>query len=241
MVRTNSAMRRFCAARARSMPERVCCWRGCRLLRHRSNGIAAMDLDPGSTIVEVRSGAGWLTEILAGLHYQVECIEPAETMIAAAKERVAGFLAAHAMGGLLPRVRWHCTTLEESELPNGSADAMLFFESFHHIIDEHTALKNAHRIMKPGAVLCILGDANWNPGHQGQESFWQEEMDRFGTLESPFTHGYLEHALMKNGFVRFQRYHSVNGLVPIERGTDPVRGFAQLDAETVNLITARRL
>lgn len=206
------------------------------------NGIRAMGLAPQATIVEVGSGTGWTTEILAGLRYKVVCLEPAELMLEAARRRVADFLALRRMPQLAANVRYHCSTLEEAEfIPAQSADAMLFFESFHHIIDEHKALDQAFRILKPGGVLCILGDSNWIPGHERQESFWVEEMARFGTLESPFTHEYLLEVLGQHGFADIRRHHSVNGLVPVEDGQNPVADFAgDLNAAYVNLFTARR-
>jgi len=204
------------------------------------NGIQAMDLDPQATILEVGSGTGWTTEILAGLRYRVVCLEPAEVMLDAAKERVSRFLQAHAMPQLATNVSYHCTTLEEAELPDHFADAVLFFESFHHVVDENRSLQQVARFLKPGGVLCILGDANWIPGLKEQEEFWLEEMKRFGTLESPFTHEYLMQLLATYGFADIRRHHSVNGLVPVEREHEPVSKFAgHLDARYVNLVTAR--
>lgn len=204
------------------------------------NGIQAMDLEPQATILEVGSGAGWTTEMLAGLRYRVVCLEPAEVMLEAARERVPAFLQAHAMSQLITNVSYYCTTLEEAELPDHFADAVLFFESFHHIVDEHRSLRQVVRFLKPGGVLCILGDANWIPGLKEQEDFWVDEMERFGTLESPFTHTYLVELLASYGFMDIHRHHSVNGFVPVEREDEPARNFAgHLDARYVNLITAR--
>ena len=205
------------------------------------NGIQAMELEAGSTIVEVGSGAGWATEILAGLKYRVVCLEPASIMLEAAKQRVDKFLEAHAMSELASNISYRCATLEEFELPPQSADAVLFFESFHHVINEHSSMLQVARVLRPGGVLCILGDSNWIPGLKEQEDFWVAEMERFGTLESPFTHTYLTELLSTYGFVDIRRHHGVNALVPVERENEPVRSFAgHLDANYVNLFTARR-
>lgn len=206
------------------------------------NGIRAMGLAPEATIVEVGSGTGWTTEILAGLRYNVICLEPAEVMLETARKRVADFLALRRMSQLAENVSYHCSTLEEADfVADQSADAMVFFESFHHIIDEHKALDQAFRILKPGGVLCILGDSNWIPGHAEQERFWMEEMARFGTLESPFTHEYLTEVLGQHGFRDVRRHHSVNGLIAVEDAARPAAEFAgHLNAAYVNLFTARR-
>ena len=206
------------------------------------NGIQALNLAPGSTVVEVGSGAGWATEILVCLGYRVICLEPAEVMLETARKRVHASLELRRMAELSANVSYHCATLEEADFISPSmADAMIFFESFHHIIDEDKALEQAYRVLKPDGTLCILGDSNWIPGLKEQEDFWMEEMARFGTLESPFTHEYLAHVLKKHGFERIKRHHSVNGLIPIEDDARPVSEFTgNLDARYVNLFTARR-
>lgn len=206
------------------------------------NGIAALQLAPASTIVEVGSGAGWCTEVLAALRYKVICLEPAEVMIGAAKRRVSAFLQLRRMPDLTENVSYHTSTLEEADfLSEASADAMIFFESFHHIIDEHKAMDQAYRILKPDGELCILGDSNWIPGLREQEDFWLKEMATFGSLESPFTNEYLTQVLEEHGFRDIRRHHSVNGLVRVEDEEKPVVAFAgDLNARYMNLFIARR-
>lgn len=206
------------------------------------NGIQAMELEPGATIIEVGSGAGWATELLACLKYRVICVEPSDVMIEAAKKRVANFIESHAMPELANSVEYHCATIEELYLGENTADAVLFFESFHHIIDERLALEKVVDFLKPDGVLCILGDSNWIPGYREQEEFWEEEMRRFGTLESPFTHTYLTELLKYHGFGSVTRHHSVNGLIPVGDENRPVIEFAgPLNASYVNLFTARNM
>jgi SAM-dependent methyltransferase len=205
------------------------------------NALQAMGLEPGSTIVEVGSGAGWATEWLAGLTYGVICIEPSEDLIEVAKQRVSGFLAAHRMSFLMNNVTWQATTLEEAAIADKTADAVLFFESFHHIIDESRAAASAHRILKDDGVLCIIGDSNWIPGNPDQEESWKAEMAAFGTLESPFTDKYLTHVLKEAGFAEVRRYHAVNTLVPVERDAEPVRDFVTMHATHNNLFLARKV
>ena len=206
------------------------------------NAIQAMRLKPAATIIEVGSGAGWTTEVLAALGYKVICLEPAEVMLNAARQRVADFLKLRRMPHLISNVSYHCMTLEEADfLEDECADAMLFFESFHHIIDEHKSVRDAWRILKSDGCLCILGDSNWHPGNEEQERFWLEEMERFGTLESPFTHQYLEYVLGSNGFTQVTRHHAVNAFIPVGDDNRPVRSFVKrLDAYYLNLYTARK-
>lgn len=206
------------------------------------NAIQAMGLKPAATIIEVGSGAGWTTEILAALGYKVICLEPAEVMLNAARQRVADSLHLRRMPHLISNVSYHTKTLEEAAfLADNCADGMLFFESFHHIIDETKSVKEAFRLLKPTGCLCILGDSNWHPGNEEQERFWLEEMERFGTLESPFTHQYLEQVLRDNGFQDVQRYHAINSFIPVEEEGRPARDFVvRLNAAYLNLFIARK-
>ncbi len=199
-----------------------------------------MKLPIGSHIVEVGSGAGWATEIMASLGYKLDCVEPAAEMIVVAKERVHAHLAHHGLEQLASNVAYHSATIEECELRAQSADAALYFESFHHVVDEHCAVKRTFDTLRPGGWLVILGDANWIPGNREQESAWTAEMDQYGTLENPFTADYLVWLLDQHGFVDIARHHLVSGLVPTDRELEAVRNFALMDAHWVNLVSARR-
>ncbi|HYD46285.1 MAG TPA: class I SAM-dependent methyltransferase, partial [Phenylobacterium sp.] len=203
-------------------------------------GLQAMQLTPKARIMEVGSGAGWTTEILASLAFRVDCIEPSAEMIEVARQRVRAHLAHHGVEHLVENLTWQCSTIEECEIADESVDAVIYFESFHHVIDEHAAVERTLRVLKPGGRLLILGDSNWIPGNAQQETAWNEEMQAYGTLESPFTDAYLLWLLRRSGFVDAERHHLVSGLVPVSRETEPVRAFAQLDATWVNLVLARK-
>jgi 2-polyprenyl-3-methyl-5-hydroxy-6-metoxy-1,4-benzoquinol methylase len=204
------------------------------------NALRKMELEPQSRIVEVGAGAGWATEILASLNYRVDCIEPAASMIEVAKARVQSHLAHHGVPGMIDNVTWQCATLEDAVLPDGEVDAVLFFESFHHVVDERHALDKAWRALKPDGWLMILGDANWIPGNADQETAWTAEMNAFGTLESPLTHEYMMWLVEDRGFSEVTRHHAVNGLVPTGCEHKPIRTIVDLDAAYYNLVSARK-
>ncbi|MBO9544897.1 class I SAM-dependent methyltransferase [Caulobacter sp.] len=204
------------------------------------SALQALNLPPGARIVEVGSGAGWATEILASLWYRVECVEPSPEMIQAARKRVREYLRLRGSEHFYRRVTWQAATMEEAQLEPDSADAVIYFESFHHVVDEHVALEKTLNALRPGGQLVILGDSNWIPGNVEQEAALAAEMAAYGTLESPLTADYMTWLLAEKGFVDIKRCHLVNGLTPTDREAEPVRTFALMDAHWVNLAIARK-
>ena len=88
--------------------------------------------------------------------------------------------------------------------------------------------------------MVIAGEFNWRPGDAGQEAILTAEMDRFGTLESPFNDRYLEQVLREAGFVDIAFHHGVNGFVPVERETATVAEVGAFPATRFNNVSARR-
>lgn len=204
------------------------------------NAIQALALPANANIVEVGSGAGWASCYLMGLGYKVRCVEPSAAMIAAARENLGQFAARHALEPLLANVEFECAMFEETSAPDGWADGLLFFESLHHLVDERRAAAQAFRALKIGGRLVVVGEFNWRPGDPEQAALLTGEMERFGTLESPFTDRYLEHVLTQAGFVDVTFHHGVNGLVPIEREDASVAEISAFSAADMNNLTARR-
>jgi SAM-dependent methyltransferase len=200
--------------------------------------IGAMRVRPGGRVLDVGCGPGWTSEILAGLGYDVDGLEPAADMIAIARERLAGFLRNHRIEPA-PAVRFHCSTLEDLGLEDGTFDGILCRASLHHVLDEDAGVAQCFRLLKPGGVFGVSEGA-WMPGHRASEAELDEEMRRYGTLENPFTTEYLDHLLDLHGFRNVERYHGVFGLVPASQGDAPVRTFAASPAEFNNNLTARK-
>lgn len=203
------------------------------------NMLRILNLEPWSRILEVGAGPGWVTEILVGLGYTVEAIEPSAAMIMASQERIKKFKDKHKFCHCT--VRYHCSTLEEfdsSVIP--FVDAVLLFESLHHVCDEDLCLKRCFYSLRAGGLIAIIGESNWQPGNAQQETLLNEEMARFGTLESPFSYEYLNFALHKAGFTEITRYHGVNGFYPVSAEDTPIKNVADISARFSNNVTARR-
>ena len=201
--------------------------------------LQAMEILPSGRVLEVGSGPGWVTEILVGLGFDVDAIEPCQDMIDIAQQRVAGFVSLRRFLNP-PMVQFHCTTLEECDLADDSFDAILLHAVLHHIIDEEKALANSYRLLRPGGVIGI-NDGAWLPGFsQTLEEQLEEEMLRYGTLESPLTIEYLDYLLRQYGFIDTIRYHGVYRLVPEDRGEEKLSNIADAPAGTRHILTARK-
>jgi len=207
------------------------------LLYNVLNLLKAMDLPLGASVLEVGSGPGWITEILIALGFHVWGIEPSEEMIRVAEQRVAGMVR-HRRIQNPPEARFLCLPLEECPLPDGCVDGVLFNEALHHVVDEEKGLAQCARVLAPGGVLGVTGEAEWRPGRGELEDECDKEMARYGTLENPYCFEYLEHLLLGLGFEGVTRYHGVNGFFPVSRGGLTIAQAAQSPAGGCNHLTA---
>ncbi len=203
------------------------------------NLLQVMRPPPRGRVLEVGSGGGWLTEILMGLGYTVYALEPSEAMIAAARERLAGFIRHHRLRDA-PPVHFLCESLEECSLSDGGVDGIIFHEALHHVVDEERGLAQCFRVLAPDGVLGVTGESAWTPGDRVLEEACEAEMARYGTLENPYTSEYLEYLLIKHGFEEVTRYHGVNGFFPERMGAVPLGQAAQMPAQRCNHLTGAR-
>ena len=90
------------------------------------NLIKAMDIPRAGRVLEVGSGPGWVSELLMLLGYEVDGIEPCEELIAVARQRIED-AARHYHISRPPRVEFHLTTMEASELTPEVFDAVARF------------------------------------------------------------------------------------------------------------------
>ena len=202
------------------------------------NAIQLMGLEPGNTVLEVGSGPGWVTELFVRLDVNVTCIEPASNMVAIARERVDATLKHHRITKP-PHVEYIQSSLEAAALSERAFDAILFHESLHHIIDESAGVRQAFRALRPGGTMVVC-EWCWIPGNATLEATLQEEMEKYGTLESPYTQKYLEEILRDAGFTDICRYHSINGFIPETQGERSVVSVAQAPAGQTNNLSAIR-
>jgi 2-polyprenyl-3-methyl-5-hydroxy-6-metoxy-1,4-benzoquinol methylase len=198
--------------------------------------LKTMNVRYKGAILEVGSGPGWVTELLMGLGYEVDAIEPSEEFILIAEKRLETFIQHHRITDP-PRVTFHCTTLEECTLPSETYDGILFYDVLHHIVDEKKGLEQCFRLLAPGGVIGIHEGA-WSPENRALEQKLDIEMAEYGTLENPYSTEYLDYLLEQHGFTNIMRYYQVNGLFPADKGNALIKQVATGNVENSNIVTA---
>ncbi len=104
-------------------------------------------LKPGDKVCDLGAGVAHLTIPLAKYGCIVDAVEPNDAMRANGKKRTA----------YLPDVTWYEGTGEASGRPGGEYDFVTFGSSFN-VCDRPKALKETHRLLKPGKYFTCL----WN-------------------------------------------------------------------------------
>ena len=102
-------------------------------------------LEAGARVVEVGSGTGKLTELLAERGLVVDAVEPGANMIAAARGRV----------GENAAVTFHEGRFEDVDLPTGAYRGFFSATAFHWI-DPQVGWAKAASLLEPGGVLALL-------------------------------------------------------------------------------------
>jgi SAM-dependent methyltransferase len=108
-------------------------------------------LGEGSLVVDLAAGTGQLSRRFAPLGVDVVAVEPAENMRAVIAAR-------------LPGVRSIAGTAEAIPLPEGSVDAVVVGNAFHHF-DAERAFADIARVLRPGGALALFWarDADGEP------------------------------------------------------------------------------
>jgi SAM-dependent methyltransferase len=151
-----------------------------------------LELEPGTTFLELGCGSGWLTRYAArcgseavGYDISPEMIEIARAE--AAREQLDA--------------RFEIGDMEEVRL-EPRFDRCLIYEALHHCAEPGRALEAARRALKPGGLL-LVAEPNWAQRFRGRAAAAE-----YGTTELGLTPHRLRGLLRRAGFEDVRRFHS---------------------------------
>jgi SAM-dependent methyltransferase len=107
--------------------------------------VERLALRPGTTVLDLAAGTGKLTRLLLPSGANVIAVEPLHEMRAELERRV-------------PRVATMAGTAERIPLTDSYVDAVTVGSAFHWF-DADKALREIHRVLKPGGGLALLWNA----------------------------------------------------------------------------------
>lgn len=128
--------------------------------------VEALDLGPGTRVVDVGAGTGKLTRLLVPSGAHLIAVEPVEAMRDRLRVELPGVEALEGVAEQLP-------------LPDQSVDAVVIAQAFHWF-DGARALAECHRVLRPGGWLALV----WN--ERDERIGWVSELTR---IMAPFEDG----------------------------------------------------
>jgi SAM-dependent methyltransferase len=184
-----------------------------RCLRTFAHVVELLQLGLRAQVLDVGCGPGWLTEFLARCGYSVTGVDISPDMVEIARERVA------ALGeigeGMDAQAEFHAMPVREMPWL-GRFDAAILYDTMHHFDGEIETLEVIRRTLVPGGQLFIHEGVMPPKGSEGEQNLIAE-MERYGTLESPFDPDYLEEVVRRAGFGAVRRLREVDDLVDLNR------------------------
>jgi ubiquinone/menaquinone biosynthesis C-methylase UbiE len=134
---------------------------------------ATAGLSPGAAVLEVGCGTGQLTERLASSGFRLTAIDIGASMIAAARQRLAG-----------AEVSFQVTSFEDLAAVDASFDLVISSAAFHWI-DPEVAFSKSARLLRPGGWLALLGTEEHydDPLGEALDVLWVTHGDTGGAWE----------------------------------------------------------
>jgi SAM-dependent methyltransferase len=176
--------------------------------------VQLMQLGLRAQVLDVGCGPGWLSEFLARCGYWVTGVDISPDMVEIARQRVSAIPCT--IGEELdPVADFHAMPVREMPWSN-RFDGAILYDTMHHFDEELETLEVIRRTLVPGGQIYIHEGVRPPAGSEAEKNL-VGEMERFGTLESPFDPEYLVEVVERAGFTNVRRLVEVDELVDLER------------------------
>jgi SAM-dependent methyltransferase len=205
-------------------------------LRTFTHIVDRLGLGVRSQVLDVGCGPGWLSEFLARCGYWVTGVDVSKDMVRIARERIAA-IEGPIGEGIEALAEFHAMPV--LELPwRDRFDAAILYDAMHHFDDEVETLRVIRRTLIPGGRIFIHEGVRPPEGSEGERQLI-EEMEEFGTLESPFDPDYLVAVLKDSGFTQIMRFAAVDELLDVsEQARELERIKARMEYPPMNTVIA---
>lgn len=172
-----------------------------RLLRDLAAIIELLNLAEGARVLDAGCGPGWTSAFFARMGYRVTGFDLASDMVTLAERRAA-------REGVGAQCEFVVADSETFDFPP-EFDAVVVYDTLHHVQREDLVLRNCFRALKPGGKILIA-----EPGFlHGQRAVAVTE--KLGVTERGFDPRALKKILAQSGF------HDIRHFVPTYRAFMP--------------------
>lgn len=201
--------------------------------------IEQLDLPMRSRIIDVGCGPGWTIHWLCKLGHRVVGCDISQELLEVAELRMKSDPYPPFVGeGFDYELRAH--DVEEAPLAlDEPADVAIFESTLHHFFNPVAVLRNIAADLTPDGVIGVIEAAAPPEGSEWDRANL-ELMDRFHTIERPYTRDQLLEMLDLAGFAFCELYRPVNGLY-LQR-VDAIRPLVEElgTADNINIVIASR-
>jgi SAM-dependent methyltransferase len=174
--------------------------------------LLAADPPHGARVLDVACGPGWTSHYLGKMGYAVLGLDISEEMLEFARARVAAEpFPPYPRAGLDVRFVNHDIEAEPLGAEAGEPyDLALLDSALHHFLNPVAALRHLGESLRPDSLVAIV--EAFRPEGAPLDAQSVAIMERYQTLERPYTRSQMSDVLRLSGFEHHVFLHGVNGL-----------------------------